>query len=401
LGQLVAAAFAALAFWPQAGVLGQDLYYANSVDLDPAAGATLDPWCGHRTYDTHSGVDVTMRSFREVKIGVPVFAVTDGTITEVQDGMFDFRFGPTVSTFDNHLIIKAPDGRFFVYGHLRHGLKWKRGQSVHAGQQLAWAASSGNSSWPHTHFTELVDGLPRDPFAGPCRAGGSDFANQPQPFRDAPYVRNLVVSARPFKGQAQLPWDDAVRTGTFVRGTRDVWLRLELGEYAGGAERVQVVRPDGSLAVDDASPSKTVDGIGQGHGQAAFDVHERVQFGVTGTWRLRYLLDGRTLADAPLRVVANAAQVRNRAPNPIAVSTVVTNGIAQCIVATSLVARDPDFDVVRYRYRWRVGSKVLRTLTSAALSDVLPLPASGSARCEVTPSDGKLSGPAVAATATA
>jgi hypothetical protein len=153
--------------------------------------------------------------------------------------------------------------------------------------------------------------------------------------------------------------------------------------------------------VDDASPSKTVDGIGQGHGQAAFDVQERVQFGVTGTWRLRYLLDGRTLADAPLRVVANAAQVRNRAPNPIAVSTVVTNGIAQCIVATSLVARDPDFDVVRYRYRWRVGSKVLRTLTSAALSDVLPLPASGSARCEVTPSDGKLSGPAVAATATA
>jgi hypothetical protein len=50
LGQLVAAAFAALAFWPQAGVLGQDLYYANSVDLDPAAGATLDPFCGHRTY---------------------------------------------------------------------------------------------------------------------------------------------------------------------------------------------------------------------------------------------------------------------------------------------------------------------------------------------------------------
>jgi hypothetical protein len=398
LGQLVAAAFAALAFWPQAGVLGQDLYYANSVDLDPAAGATLDPFCGHRTYDTHSGVDVTMRSFREVKIGVPVFSVSDGTITEVQDGMFDFRFGPTVSTFDNHLIVQAPDGRFFVYGHLRNGLKWKRGQSVHAGQQLAWAASSGNSSWPHLHFTELVDGTPRDPFAGPCRSGPSDFASQPQPFRDAPYVRNLVVSPKPFKGQAQLPWDDAVRTGTFVRGTRDVWLRLELGEYAGGAEHVQLVRPDGSLAVDDATPSKTADGIGQGHGQAAFDVHERVQFGATGTWRLRYLLDGKTLADAPLRVVARPAQVRNRPPNPVTVSMVVTNGIAQCIVATSLVARDPDFDVVRYRYRWRAGTKVLRTVTSAALSDVMSMPASGTVRCDVTPSDGTLSGSTVSAT---
>jgi hypothetical protein len=399
LGSLVAAAFAALAFWPQAGVLGQDLYYANSVDLDPGAGVTLDPWCGHRTYDTHSGVDVTMRSFREVNIGVPVFTLTDGTIAEVQDGMFDYRFGPTVSTFDNHLIVHATDGRFFVYGHLRHGLKWKRGQLVHAGQQLAWAASSGNSSWPHLHLTELVDNAPRDPFAGPCRSGPSDFASQLQPFRDAAYVRNLVVSPRPFKGQAQLPWDDAVRTGTFVRGTRDVWLRLELGEYAGGAERVQLVRPDGSLAVDDTAPAKTVDGIGQGHGQAAFDVRERVQFGVTGTWRLRYLVDGQTLADAPLRVVARAAQVRNRAPNPVTVSASIANGIAQCIVATSLVTRDPDYDVVRYRYRWRAGSKVLRTVTSAGLSDVLPMPAGGVVRCDVTPSDGKLAAPVASAIA--
>ena len=399
MGQLVAAAFAALAFWPQAGVLGQDLYYANSVDLDPAAGATLDPFCGHRTYDTHSGVDVTMRSFREVKIGVPVFSVSDGTITEVQDGMFDFRFGPTVSTFDNHLIVQAPDGRFFVYGHLRHGLKWKRGQSVHAGpaarvggverQQLVAA--------PPLHRARRRRAARSVRRAVP-RRGRATSSSQPQPFRDAPYVRNLVVSPRPFKGQAQLPWDDAVRTGTFVRGTRDVWLRLELGEYAGGAERVQLVRPDGSLAVDDATPAKTADGIGQGHGQAAFDVHERVQFGVTGTWRLRYLLDGKTLADAPLRVVARAAQVRNRPPSPVTVSMVVTSGIAQCIVATSLVARDPDYDVVRYRYRWRVGSKVLRTVTSAALSDVLPLPANGTVRCEVTPSDGKLSAPTVSAT---
>jgi hypothetical protein len=43
LGSLVATVFAAFAFWPQAGVLGQDLYFTNSVDLDPAAAATLDP----------------------------------------------------------------------------------------------------------------------------------------------------------------------------------------------------------------------------------------------------------------------------------------------------------------------------------------------------------------------
>ena len=279
MGHLVATAFAALALWPQGGVLGQDLYYANSVDLDPAAGATLDPWCGHRTYDGHSGVDVVVRSFREVEIGVPVFSATDGTVTEVQDGMYDFRFGPTVSTFDNHLIVKAPDGRFFVYGHLRHGLRWKRGDTVRAGEQIAWGASSGNSAWPHLHFTELVGDTPRDPFAGPCNPGPSDFVQQPQLFRDAPYVRNLVVSAKPFIGRAQLPWDEAARTGTFVRGTRDVYVRLELDEYANGSKRIQLVRPNGTLAVDDATPVKSHDRQG---GPPSFAVHERIAFAAVG-----------------------------------------------------------------------------------------------------------------------
>jgi hypothetical protein len=88
------AASAVFAFWPQGGVLGEDLTVANSVDLDPAAGATLDPWCGHRTYDGHNGEDVTVRSFREVQIGVPVFSLTDGTVWEVQDGQYDFQFRP-------------------------------------------------------------------------------------------------------------------------------------------------------------------------------------------------------------------------------------------------------------------------------------------------------------------
>jgi hypothetical protein len=138
-----------------------------------------------------------------------------------------------------------------------------------------------------------------------------------------------------------------------------MWFRLELGEYASGAEGVQVVRPDGSLAVDDASPAKVADG---------------------------------TAARGRASRCATAPEPGDRLGGR-------TNGTAQCIVATSLVVRDPDYDVVRSRYRWRVGGKTLRTLTSAALSDVLPLPAGGAVRCDVTPSDGKLSAPAVSATA--
>ena len=175
-----------------------------------------------------------------------------------------------------------------------------------------------------------------------------------------------------------------------MRGTRNVWFRVELGEYAPGDERVQLVRPDGSLAVDEPSPPKVTDGIGQGHGMAAFDFHERVVFDTLGTWRLRYVLGGNVLADDPLRIVARKSQVRNRAPAPVTVSVVERNGVAQCVVATSLVARDPDYDIVRYRYRWTAAGKTLRAVTSAALSDQVPVPAGGSLRCAVTPSDGTL-----------
>jgi Peptidase family M23 len=382
LGQLVAALAAAVfAFWPQGGLLGRDLTFANSVDLDPAVGSTLDPWCGHHTYDGHTGEDILVRSFREIDIGVPVFSLTDGTVFEVQDGMYDYRFGPTVSTFDNHLIIAAHDGKFFVYGHLRHGLRWKKGQAVHVGEQIGWSASSGNSAWPHLHLTELANGAPHELFSGPCNTSGGDTFANTHPIPDTPYLRNVVVSARPFTGHAQLPWDEAKRTGTFVVGTRDVYLRLEFGAYAGAPPAVQIGD------VRDASPVLTPE---TPYAPGAFDVHERVTFPHPGTYVLRI----GSYVDAPLRVVAAPKQIRNRPPSRVSVQVTTAGGLAQCVVNTQLAVRDPDFDVVRYRYAWTAGGKVIRRVTSAMLSDLVRVPAGTTPRCTVTPSDGKLTAPA-------
>lgn len=395
MGPLVAALAAAVfTFWPQSGLIGQDLYLTNFADLEPAPGRTLDPFCGTRTYDGHSGIDVIIRSFREIAIGVPVYSATDGRVQEVARGGFDFRWGSDTRPADNHVVIVAPDGRTLVYGHLRHDIALRRGDTVRAGRQIGWTASSGNSSWPHLHFTELVgQGVFRDPFAGPCRPGDSDFAEQPQ-LPAEPYVRNLTVSARPFTGEAQLPWDKAVRTGTFVRGTRDLHFRLELGEHSPGVERVQLVRPDGSVAVD-AAPAAVPEG-GQYHGQAAFHSTVRVAFDALGTWRLRYALGGTTLVDAPLHVVARASQAGNRRPLAVAAKLHTTANAAVCVVSTPLAWRDPDYDIVRYRYRWTVGGKVVRTVTSAGITDVLPTQAQ-TPRCTVTPSDGRLSAATVVA----
>jgi hypothetical protein len=64
------------------------------------------------------------------------------------------------------------------------------------------------------------------------------------------------------------------------------------------------------------------------------------------------------------------------------------------------VTEDPDYDIVRYRYRWTVDGKRVRSVQSAALSDVLRKGFAGSGkvvRCAVTPSDGRLVGPTATA----
>src|SRR4029450_11513039 len=62
-----------LTFYPQAGIIGKDLYISNHVDLDPGPGVRDFPW-GTQTYDGHTRQDSIIRSFREMDIGVPVFA---------------------------------------------------------------------------------------------------------------------------------------------------------------------------------------------------------------------------------------------------------------------------------------------------------------------------------------
>jgi len=99
--------------------------------------------------------------------------------------------------------------------------------------------------------------------------------------------------------------------------------------------------------------------------------------------------------------------VRNRAPRPVSIelspAVPSPDGVVQCLVSTSLVTQDPDYDIVRYRYRWTVGGKLVRAVQSAALSDVLrkgAAKAGQQVRCTVTPSDGRRFGPTAAVTAT-
>jgi murein DD-endopeptidase MepM/ murein hydrolase activator NlpD len=373
-----------LPFFPQGGTIGRDLYLTNTVDLVDGPGLG-DPWCGARTYDGHTGEDVVIRSFREQRIGVPVFASLDGQVRQVQEGQKDTNYGTQTLPWDNHVIVDAGNGQLQVYGHLRRGSVTVRpGDWVVAGQQLGLTGSSGNSSWPHLHFTTMLDFQPFDPWAGPCLPGASGFVAEPAPGTEL-YVRDFTFSPNPFTGRADLPWDEAVRTGTFAPGRRAVHFRVELGNAASvSSVRVRFVRPDGSVALDD-SPGVTFSRWRQTWGTWRYDLDL-----TAGRWRLLVDFHGETLVDAPFDVAPAAV---NRPPN--AVTATLTGNV--CSVAQDLVREDPDYDIVRYRYVWRADGKLVRSVTSAGLADILPRTVRGSLSCTVTPGDGRLGGPAALA----
>ena len=383
-----------LTFYPQAGILWRDLYPTNFVDLDPGPGVR-DFACGTQTYDGHTGTDSDVRSFREMDIGVPVFAALDGRVISVQDGEFDRNHGQTAARFDNHVVLEHATGRFTIYGHLRKGIRLKRNDRVVAGQQLGWTASSGNSSWPHLHFTSQVASEIHEPFSGSCNDGPSGWSEQ-VPMPTEAYVRDLALSARPMTGTRDLPYDRAVRAGTFVRGTKVVYSRIELGAVpppGTGLLRIRFHRPNGSTAAESAMTVRTA------HGRGYWSAANRVALVRTGRWRIVVELEGKTLSDTSFEVVATAAGVRNRPPSEISVglrpASPTATDVVECRLSTSLVAEDPDYDIVRYRYRWFVDGKLVRAVQSAALSDVLRkgLARPGkSVRCAVTPSDGRLYG---------
>lgn len=382
-----------LALFPQAGVLGRDLYLTNTVDLQPGGGVR-DPWCGSRTYDGHTGEDVVIRSFREQAIGVPVFAALDGRVNAVQEGNKDTSFGTQTLPWDNHVLLDAGRGQLQVYGHLRRGsVTVKEGDWVVAGQQIGLTGSSGNSSWPHLHFTTMLAFEPTDPWPGPCRPGASGWAEDP-PVGEDLYVRDFTFSADGFAGRRDLPWDEATRTGSFASGRRAVDFRVELGNAASvSSVSVRFVRPDGSTALAD-EPGVSFTRWRQTWGTWRYTVDlDRV-----GQWRLLVTFDGRLLVDAPFDVVAGGP-VANRPPAPVAATVAAASGgVRVCTVAQNLVHEDPDYDIVRYRYVWRAGGRVVRAVTSAGLSDALARTVRGDVTCAVTPSDGRLTAPTATAT---
>ncbi|RMH05151.1 MAG: M23 family metallopeptidase [Nitrospirae bacterium] len=141
----------------------RDWTIVNYVDRMSGPGI-LDYRGGEYTYDGHAGVDFTLPHFLAMDTGVNILAAADGVVSMVHDGEYD-RNTSFNSRPANQVTINHGDGWETRYLHLkRSSLSVKVGDAVRAGQKIAQAGSSGNSTDAHLHFEVRRNGGVVDPF---------------------------------------------------------------------------------------------------------------------------------------------------------------------------------------------------------------------------------------------
>jgi hypothetical protein len=140
------------------------------VDRDPGPGVQ-DYRCGGRTNQGHSGIDIRLRDMAAQRAGVDVLAAAPGQVLRLRDGVADISVKAVDASpvagreCGNAVVVGHGDGWETQYCHLAQGsLKVKVGDTVKAGQPIARVGLSGDTEFPHLHFTIRHGGLVIDPF---------------------------------------------------------------------------------------------------------------------------------------------------------------------------------------------------------------------------------------------
>ena len=154
---------------PVACVIGETCLVQKLVDLDPSP-ARADYRCGLLTTDGHDGVDIRVRTMADMA-GTKVLAAAAGIVRRSRDGEPDIsvRERGDLGGRDagNGLVIDHGNGWESQYSHLRNAsLRVRPGDRVEAGDVLGEIGLSGNSEFPHLHFSLRHNGRAIDPFSG-------------------------------------------------------------------------------------------------------------------------------------------------------------------------------------------------------------------------------------------
>jgi hypothetical protein len=235
--------------------IGRDCEIQHYVDRDPGPGM-LDYRCGHRTEPQHDGVDIRILDMGAQRAGVDVLAATPGRVIAVRDGVPDISVhAPGAPSVEGHKAgnrvgIAFGDGWILDYAHLANGsLKVKVGDKVATGQPLGHVGLSGDTEFPHLHFSVRHNNQVVDPFAPAAPGGCAPDASSlwtPAVAASMPYRRGVVLNT----GFSSALTDGSaiearsVPPMTLAAPIFVAYARL-LGLEAGDVVRIALIGPDG------------------------------------------------------------------------------------------------------------------------------------------------------------
>jgi murein DD-endopeptidase MepM/ murein hydrolase activator NlpD len=224
---------------PLACELGKTCFLQNYVDTDQSS-KWKDYRCGEQTYDGHDGTDIRIPSMEEQRTGVDVLAAAPGTVMGTRDGVADVS-------------LRHENGWTTQYCHMAKGsIRVSRGQKVETGTPLGRVGLSGNTEFPHLHFSVMHDQTKIDPFAygaarGTCGGSGKSLWNEAVraslgylrgQVLNTGFAANVVTMAQIESGEVkrQPPKADSPALVAYVRA---------IGLEAGDVLELAVVAPDG------------------------------------------------------------------------------------------------------------------------------------------------------------
>ncbi len=397
---------ASFAFYPQGGEPGRDLFAWFYADLDPTPGIR-DFLCKPFTYDGHDACDSCIRSFAEQDIGVPIFAARDGRVIDAQDGHFD-RNTAAAHQPNNYVVLDHGTGRVCSYFHMRKGsVAVQKNQWVRAGQQIGLTGSSGHSSYPHLHFSTWDGTRLVEPHAGPCNPGVPGFAWQPA-WDESHRLWDCGITRDDPTAASVLPFPERPPAGgqlALADQYFHFWCTV-LNQPAGAQWRTRFKRPDSTLAYESPpTPFTPADYRRWWPFYWRYDLPDLHQ--ITGTWIFELEINGKIFATLPFAVRSSFDPGFNRAPEPILAQLdpriPEPDRVVFCRVSIPMLVDDQDYDLVRFRYRWKVNGNVVRDVVTAAHADAIPAGTTqlgDLVECTVTAGDGKAQAAPVIATAT-
>lgn len=250
--------------WPVACEVGRTCEVQHYVDRDAGPGV-LDYRCGHRTNDKHDGTDIRLMDMVAQRAGVDVIAAAAGRVVAVRDGAPDISIrapgAPSTAGHQcgNRVAIQLGNSWLIDYCHLALGsLKVKVGDTVSVGQPLAKVGLSGDTEFPHLHFSVRHGDAVVDPFAsGPvtgCGEAAIPLWTSAVAAR-VPYRRGVVLGAG-FSTRI-VTWDEVDERSTPVAGIASpgiVAFARMIGLEKGDVIDIALTGPDGKALASATLP---------------------------------------------------------------------------------------------------------------------------------------------------